>query len=121
MILTMFLYIPIYMFVVQSKNLFSFKSKVAFSAILGLTVTFLFLTLLTTGEIFYKQVGWSSQWIGGRGAFFIISLVFGAISGCMAYCCLIPVILISKGDFALTCDCGEVEEEEGQEEEVWTT
>jgi hypothetical protein len=81
----------------------------------------LLLTLLTTGEIFYKKVGWSSQWNGGRGAFFLISLVFGAITSLMAYCCLIPVILISQGDFSLTCDCCEGEESHHQEEGVWTT
>ena len=121
MILTMAIYIPTYLAVVQSKNLFSFKSKVAFSLILGLTVTFLLVTLLTTGEIFCERVGWSSQWVGGRGVFFLISGMFGAIAACMGYCCLIPLILVSEGDFSLTCPCLEEEEEEDNKNEVWTT
>ena len=123
LILTTFLYLPVYMFVVKSKNVFSCTCKLAFSILFGLSVTFIISTVLTTGEIFFQLTGWSSTWSGGRGVFILISFIIGVVSSCMAYCCLIPVILLSEGDFSLTCYCLDQDEEDEQknEVEVWTT
>ena len=95
LLLTAVLYSPIYFLVVKSSNPYSVVSKIFYSFVIGLTFSINCATVLTTGDYFYKVIGEtkytctvhktsfhffrvlgvSSSWTGGRGLFYLVSKV----------------------------------------------
>ena len=73
LLLTAILYTPIYFLVVKSRNPYSVISKIFYSFVIGLTFSINCATVLTTGDYFYRMLGVSSSWTGGRGLFYLVS------------------------------------------------
>ena len=80
LLLTAILYSPIYFLVVKSSNPYSVISKIFYSFVIGLTFSINCATVLTTGDYFYRVLGVSSSWTGGRGLFYLVSNIIRALS-----------------------------------------
>ena len=80
----------------RSRTPHSVRSKIFCSCVMGLICAVNCGTVLTAGDWFYRALGLSARWAGGRGLLWLVSLWLGAMVAILVYLAVLPCIIRSQ-------------------------